>query len=53
MTHGHEQWYEDYLRGGAGGAKGEYWDNYNSIINKYNLKEKNFWRASESFSMFV
>ena len=38
MTHGHGQWCGDCLReyGGAGwtGAKGENWDNCNSIIYK-------------------
>ena len=42
MTHGHEQHCGDCLREwGTGwrGAKGENWDNYNSIINKIYVKK--------------
>ena len=44
MTHGHEQWCGDCLREwgvlGAGGEKGENWDNCNSIINQILFKKK-------------
>ena len=53
MTHGHEQWCGDCLRGwmvlGGGGQKGKNQDNCNSIINKIQFKKEIYKNSSSGF----